>query len=70
MSTPSKSKRAKIEAEAGSFDWSRLDALSDADIEHAAKSDPDVVLLTDAELADADLVVPPKARGRKTEAAE
>lgn len=70
MVTPSNSKKAKIKAEAETFDWSRLDTLSDDDIEGAAKSDPDVVLLTEVELAGTDLVIPPKARRRNKQAAE
>jgi hypothetical protein len=70
VSTQRKSKKAKIKAEVEGFDWSRLDALSDDDIEHAARSDPDVVLLTEAELAEADLVIPPKSRRRNKQAAE
>ena len=70
VSTPSKSKKEKIRAEADSFDWSRVDALSDAEIEEAAKSDPDAVLLTDPQVAEADLVVPANARRRRKQAAE
>lgn len=70
MSTPRKSKKAEIEAEIRDFDWSQLDALSDIDIEEAAESDPDTVLLTDSELAEADLVVPATARKRNKQAAE
>lgn len=64
MSTRRKSEKAKIEAEVESFDWSLFDALSDKDIEAAAKLDADAVLPNDAELADADLVPPAKTRGR------
>jgi hypothetical protein len=70
VSTPCKSKNAEIKAEISRFDWSRFDALSDMDIEKAAESDPDTVLLTDSELAEADLVVPAKARKRNKQAAE
>ncbi len=70
MFTPSKSTKARIEAEAKSFDWSKLDSLSDADIEHAAKSDPDTLLPTDAELAEAELVIPVIARAKNKQAAE
>ena len=70
MSTRRRSQKAKIEAEAASFDWSKLDALSDRDIQEAVKQDPDAVLLSDAELADADLVLPAKARVNRRHAAE
>src|SRR5688500_4222891 len=62
--------KAKIEAEVEDFDWSRVAALSDKDIESAAKPDPDTVLLSDAELAEADLVIPAKARRKGKQAAE
>jgi hypothetical protein len=70
VSTPRKSKKAEVEAEIRDFDWSQFDALSDMDIERAAASDPYTVLLTDSELADADLVVPATARKRNKHAAE
>ena len=69
MSTQGKSKKAEIALEVESFDWSRIDALSDQDIEAAVRSDPDSVLLSDAEIAEADLVIPHGARGRKKQTA-
>lgn len=34
----------------GKTDWSRVDALTDEEIEHAASSDPDSVLPTEEDL--------------------
>ena len=68
--TQRNSKKAKIKAEVENFDWSRVDALSDKDIEDAVNSDPDTVLLTEADLVEADLVIPPKARRGSKQAAE
>ncbi|NJL07013.1 MAG: hypothetical protein HC900_01185 [Methylacidiphilales bacterium] len=44
------------------FDWSKVDAMTDAEIIAAAKADPDSSLPTDEELAEFDLVIPAKAR--------
>ncbi len=44
-------------------DWARVDALTDAEIEAAAREDPDTILLDDAMLADAEMIYPgPKER--------
>ncbi|MCS0502093.1 hypothetical protein [Ancylobacter mangrovi] len=47
------------------FDWSKVDAMTDAQIIEAAKSDPDSSLPTEKELAEFDLVIPAKARREK-----
>ena len=53
------------------FDWSKVDALTDAQIIEAAKADPDSSLPTEAELAEFDLVIPAKSRRKPPkEAAE
>jgi putative transcriptional regulator len=41
----------------GRTDWSRLDALSEEQIERAARADPDAALLSDEELARFERVV-------------
>lgn len=41
---------AEIEAEMATVDWSRIDALTDDEIEAAAAADPDSFLPTDEEL--------------------
>lgn len=69
MSTQRKSKKAEIEAEVEIFDWSLVDAASDKEIEDAAKSDPDIALLSEADLVEADLVLPPRARRKSKQAA-
>lgn len=52
----------EIRREAADFDWSKVDALTDAEITAAAKADPDSTLPTDGELAESDLVIPAKRR--------
>ncbi|NJL50714.1 MAG: hypothetical protein HC909_03380 [Blastochloris sp.] len=44
------------------FDWSKVDAMTDEEIIAAAKADPDSSLPTDEELAEFDLVIPARAR--------
>lgn len=70
MSTPRKWSREELESEARRFDWSAVDALTDEQIEEAARADPDVVLPTEADLEKFDLVIPAKSRRAKPEAAE
>jgi hypothetical protein len=70
VTTPRKWTREEIETEARGFDWSRVDALTDADIEQQAKTDPDAVLPSAAELAGFDLVIPARHRRKPPEAAE
>lgn len=70
MSTPRKWTREEIEADARRFDWSAVDALTDEQIEQAARADPDVILPTEAELAQFDFVIPAKSRHKPPEAAE
>ena len=41
---------AEIEAEAQHFDWSRVKAVTDQEIEAAAIADPDTYLATEEEL--------------------
>ena len=50
MPTKRKWTLAEIKAEAAAFDWSRLDAMTDEEIESAAAADPDSYLPTDEEL--------------------
>lgn len=53
------------------FDWSKIDALTDEEIIARAKADPDCTLPTDAELAEFDLVIPAASRRKPPkEAAE
>lgn len=52
------------------FDWSKVDALTDEQIIAAAKADADSVMLTEAELAEFDLVLPAKARRERAAKAE
>jgi hypothetical protein len=49
---PTKKKwtRAEIEAEVQQFDWSRIDAMTDEEIEAAAIADPNSFLPSDEEL--------------------
>jgi hypothetical protein len=41
--------KSELDAELASFDWSVIDALSDAEIEARAKADPDAWTPTSAE---------------------
>ena len=50
MSTKRKWTKAEIEAEARRFDWSKIKAMTDEEIEQAAAADPDTYLPTDEEL--------------------
>lgn len=45
--------REEIEAEVKTFDWSRIDRMTDEEIEAAAAADPDTFLATDEELGEA-----------------
>ena len=45
--------QAEIEAELANVDWSRIDRMSDEEIEAAAVADPDSYLATDEELQEA-----------------
>jgi len=68
---PTKKQLEEAEGLLRDFDWSRVDALTDAQIIEAAKADPDSSLPTDAELAEFDLVIPAKSRRKPPkEAAE
>jgi putative transcriptional regulator len=49
----------------GRTDWSRVDALSEDEIERAARTDPDVPPLSDAELARFERVVDVRALRRR-----
>jgi hypothetical protein len=44
------------------FDWSKVDALTDAQIAAAAKADPDSALPGKDELSEFDLVIPTRSR--------
>jgi hypothetical protein len=68
VSTKDRYTRAQIKAEIERFDWSAVDAMTDKQIEEAVRTDPDAVLLTDSDLAKADLVIPAKARHRRKRA--
>lgn len=59
---PTKKQVEQAERLLRDFDWSKVDALTDAQIIEAANSDPDSSLPTEAELAEFDLVIPAKAR--------
>lgn len=50
----------------GETDWARVDAMSDAEVRKAARSDPDARPLTKRELADMRRPVNPKAVRRAT----
>jgi hypothetical protein len=50
------------------IDWARIDAMTDREIEAAAKSDPDNPLLTKEQLSHMRLVT--RKPGKKTKAAE
>jgi hypothetical protein len=45
--------QAEIEAELATVDWSRIDCMSDEEIEAAAVADPDSYLPSDEELQEA-----------------
>lgn len=68
---PTKKQRDEAERLLRTFDWSKVDALTDAEIIAAAKADPDSALPTDEQLAEFDLVIPAKSRRKPPkEAAE
>lgn len=68
---PTKKQRDEAERLLRTFDWSKVDALTDAEIIAAAQSDPDSALPTDGQLAEFDLVIPAKSRRKPPkEAAE
>ena len=50
MPTERKWTRAEIAAEAERFDWSKIDAMTDEEIEAAAAADPDAPEATDEQL--------------------
>lgn len=56
MST--KKKRSDLEQALDAVDWAKLDAMTDEEIEAAARSDPDNPPLTDEELAQMRRVTP------------
>lgn len=61
----------ELRKEVASFDWSKIDALTDEEIIARAKADPDCTLPTDEELAEFDLVIPATSRTKPPkEAAE
>lgn len=51
----------RLERQKSQTDWARLDAMTDEDIEEAARNDPDAVPL-DFDWSDAVLVIPPKKK--------
>lgn len=68
---PTKKQLEEAERLLRTFDWSKVDAMTDAEIIEAAKADPDSALPTDEELAEFDLVIPAKSRRKPPkEAAE
>lgn len=68
---PTKKQLEEAERLLRDFDWSKVDALTDAQIIESAKADPDSSLPSDAELAEFDLVIPAKSRRKPPkEAAE
>lgn len=54
-------KRKWGERPKGKTDWARVDALTDKEIEKAARNDPDTVPL-DVDWSEAVLVIPPKKK--------
>jgi hypothetical protein len=62
--------RAEIEAELAKVDWSRIDRMTDQEIEAAALADPDSYLPSDKELAEAVRQRAERLRNAKKPAAE
>jgi hypothetical protein len=62
--------RAEIEAELAKVDWSRIDRMTDQEIEAAALADPDSYLPSDEELAEAVRQRAERLRNAKKPAAE
>jgi hypothetical protein len=56
---PTKKQRDQAAEAIRKVDWAKLDAMTDEEIEAAARSDPDNPPLTDEQLARMRLVVPP-----------
>jgi K+-transporting ATPase c subunit len=69
---PTKRKQtlAELEDEARRFDWSRIEAMTDAEIEAAASADPDSHLPSDEELEEAVRDRTKRLRAAKKPAAE
>lgn len=68
---PTKKQLEEADRIAATFDWSKIDALTDEEIIARAKADPDCTLPTDEELAQFDLVIPAASRTKPPkEAAE
>ena len=66
MST--RKKKNELERALDAVDWAKIDAMTDEEIEAAARSDPDNPPLTDEELAQMRRVTP--RRSKKPSAAE
>ena len=62
--------RAEVEAELAKVDWSRIDRMTDQEIEEAALADPDSYLPSDEELAEAVRQRAERLRNAKKPAAE
>lgn len=65
---PTKKQLEEADRLARAFDWSRFDAMSDAEIRAHWAWDKDMTWPTEAELADFDLVLPAKARRERAQA--
>ncbi|GLK73563.1 hypothetical protein GCM10017643_36800 [Ancylobacter dichloromethanicus] len=65
---PTKKQLEEADRLAKEFDWSRFDAMSDADIRAHWAWDKDMTWPTEAELAEFDLVLPAKARRERAQA--
>jgi hypothetical protein len=65
---PTKKQLAEAAKAAAQVDWAKLDAMTDEEIEAAARSDPDNPPLTDEELARMRVIV--HRRRKKPAAAE
>ena len=70
MPTKRKQTLAELEDEARRFDWSRVEAMTDAEIEAAANADPDSHLPSDEELEEAVRDRTKRLRAAKKPAAE
>ncbi|HEX8164360.1 MAG TPA: hypothetical protein VF601_01065 [Beijerinckiaceae bacterium] len=70
MPTKRKQTLAELEDEARRFDWSRIEAMTDAEIEAAASADPDSHLPSDEELEEAVRDRTKRLRAAKKPAAE
>ena len=70
MPTKRKQTLVELKAEAHRFDWSRIEAMTDAEIEAAASADPDSHLPSDEELEEAVRDRTKRLRAAKKPAAE